>query len=260
MNGTLAHRHGLWSHEHHNHGPHRHATLPFRSHELPDHEHNHDYQHNHDDGEGHGHTHGLVDPSIVRSRAGVRAVALSLAVLGATALLQGVVFMMSRSVALMADLIHNAGDALTAIPLGIAFVAGSRRGERTAGYVVVGVIFVSAAVAAFEAIERLVHPRSLDNLPALAVAGCIGFLGNEVAARVRLRAGRRLDSAALIADGQHARVDGFVSLGVIASAIVVAFGFPRADPIIGLAITALILRITWQAWHTIRNDGHNHQH
>jgi cation diffusion facilitator family transporter len=253
MNGTLAHRHGLWAHEHHHHGPHRHATLPFRSHEVAEHE------HDHEQGE-HGHTHGLVDPSIVRSRAGVRAVALSLGVLGATALLQALAFMMSRSVALLADLIHNAGDALTAIPLGIAFVLGSRRGERAAGYIVVAVIFVSAAVAAFEAIERLVHPRSLDNLPALAAAGCIGFLGNEFAARVRLRAGHRLDSAALIADGQHARVDGFVSLGVIASAIVVAIGYPRADPLIGLAITALILRITWQAWHTIRNDGRHHQH
>jgi cation diffusion facilitator family transporter len=247
VNGTLAHRHGLWAHEHHHHGPHRHARLPFRSHEAADHEHG-------DHGE-HGHTHGLVDPSIVRSRAGVRAVALSLGVLGATAVLQAVVFMMSRSVALMADLIHNAGDAFTAIPLGIAFVAGSRRAERSAGYVVVAVIFVSAAVAGFEAIERLVHPRSLDNLVALAAAGVVGFVGNEIAARVRLAAGRRLESPALVADGQHARVDGFVSLGVVASAIVVAIGFPRADPLIGLAITALILRVTLEAWRTIRHES-----
>jgi cation diffusion facilitator family transporter len=258
MNGTMEHRHGLWEHQHHHQGPHRHARLPFRSHEVADHDHGeHGGEHEHGE---HGHAHGLVDPSIVRSRAGVRAVGLSLGVLGATALLQAVVFMMSRSVALMADLIHNAGDALTAIPLGIAFVVGSRRGERVAGYIVVAVIFVSAAVAAFEAIERLVHPRSLDHLVALAVAGCTGFLGNEIAARIRLRAGRRLDSPALIADGQHARVDGFVSLGVIASAVVVALGFPRADALIGLAITALILRITWQAWHTIRDSGHDHHH
>jgi cation diffusion facilitator family transporter len=253
MNGTLSHRHGLWEHEHHHHGPHRHARLPFQSQELADHAHDHDRD------DGHGHTHGLVDPSIVRSRAGVRAVALSLGVLGVTALVQAVVFMMSRSVALLADLVHNAGDALTAIPLGIAFIAGSRRGERAAGYMVVAVIFISAVVAAFEAVERLVHPRSLDYLAALAIAGIIGFAGNEVAARIRLRAGERLDSAALIADGHHARVDGFVSLGVVASAAVVAIGFPRADPIIGLAITLLILRITWDAWRTIRADGHRHQ-
>jgi cation diffusion facilitator family transporter len=252
VNGTLAHRHGLWSHEHDHHGPHRHARLPIRSHDNidadePDHTHEH------------GHTHGKVDPSIIRSRAGVRAVAISLGVLGVTAALQAVVFASSRSVALLADIIHNGGDALTAIPLAIAFLARSKRGERWAGYVVVLVIFVSASIAGFESIERLIHPHQLDHLVALAIAGAIGFVGNELAARVRLRAGERLDSPALIADGHHARVDGFVSLGVIASAIVVAIGFPRADPIIGLAITVLILRITWQAWQTVSGrDDHHH--
>jgi cation diffusion facilitator family transporter len=196
----------------------------------------------------------LVDPSIVRSRAGVRAVGAALGVLAVTAALQALVFALSHSVALLADLIHNLGDALTAIPLGLAFLLRSRRGERWAGYAVVVTIFASACIAGVEAVDRLIHPRDLHYLGALAIAGFIGFAGNEVAAQIRLRAGRRLDSAALVADGQHARVDGFVSLGVVGSAAIVALGFPRADPVIGLAITALILRVTWQAWRTIRDD------
>lgn len=211
--------------------------------------------------EAHGHTHGRVDPSIVRSRAGVRAVSISLGVLAFTAALQAIVFAVSGSVALLADLIHNGGDALTAIPLGIAFLARSERGERWAGYTVVLTIFASASVAAYEAVERLVQPRHLDYLGAVAVAGLIGFLGNEVAARVRLRAGDRLDSPALVADGHHARVDGFVSLGVVLSAAVVSLGVKVADPLIGLAITALILRITLQAWRTVHADNdHDHDH
>jgi cation diffusion facilitator family transporter len=250
VNGTLAHRHGLWEHEHHHDGPHRHVSLVFRSREPADH-------HRHE----HGHTHGRVDRSIVRSRAGVRAVGVSLAVLGVTAALQAVVFALSGSVALLADLIHNGGDALTAVPLAIAFLARSERGERWAGFVVVATIFVSAAVAAYESVGRLIHPTHLDYLVPLAVAGLIGFAGNEIAARVRLRAGARLSSPALVADGQHARVDGFVSLGVVASAAVVAAGPEIADPLIGLAITALILRITWQAWNTVRSgDEHDHSH
>ncbi|MGH8977451.1 MAG: cation diffusion facilitator family transporter [Acidimicrobiia bacterium] len=244
MNGTLTHRHGAWTHEHHHHGPHRHVRLPIRSHEDTDHR---------DHDRDHGHTHGLVDPSIVRSRAGVQAVAWSLAILAATAALQALVFVLSNSVALLADLIHNVGDALTAIPLGVAFILRSQRAERWAGYAVVATIFISACVAGYEAIDRLIDPRQLDYLGAVALAGLIGFGGNELAARVRLRAGRRLNSPALIADGHHARVDGYVSLGVIASAAVVAIGFERADPLIGLAITAVILRVTWQAWQTIRD-------
>ncbi len=244
MNGMLAHRHGLWTHEHHHHGRHRHMSMPFRS----------------ATGGAHGHTHGQVDRSIVRSRAGVRAVAVSLAVLALTAALQAVVFVFSGSVALLADLIHNGGDALTAIPLGIAFLARSERGERWAGYAVVITIFVSASVAAYEAIERLIHPRQLDYLLPLAAAGLIGFIGNEIAARVRLRAGARLESPALIADGEHARVDGYVSLGVIVSSAAVAVGLQMADPLIGLAITALILRITWQAWRTVSADHGGHDH
>jgi cation diffusion facilitator family transporter len=247
VNGTLAHRHGPWTHQHHHHGPHRHTRLPFRSVETADHRHDH--------GDGHSHTHGRVDPSIVRSREGVRAVAVSLGVLGVTAALQAVVFMLSGSVALLADLIHNGGDALTAIPLAVAFLARSRRGERAAGYFVVFVIFVSASVAAVAAVDRLLHQEHLDHLVALTIAGLLGFAGNELAARVRLRAGARLASPALVADGQHARVDGFVSLGVVASAAVVALGFERADPLIGLAISALIFRITWQAWRTVSDQG-----
>lgn len=223
--------------------------------EDPGHDHHHHHRHGHDHAaDGHGHSHGLVDRSILRSREGLKAVGWSLAILGLAAAAQLLIFILTNSVALLADLIHNAGDALTAIPLAVAFVLGSRRGERWAGYAVVAAIFASACVAGYEAIDRLIHPRGLDYLGALAVAGVVGFVGNELAARVRLRAGRRLDSTALIADGHHARVDGFVSLGVIASAAVVGLGFERADPLIGLAITAVILRVTWQAWRTIRDD------
>jgi cation diffusion facilitator family transporter len=200
---------------------------------------------------GSGHTHGLVDRSIVRSRDGVKAVSISLAVLGVTALVQTLIFATSGSVALLADLIHNFGDALTAIPLGIAFFLRSARAERYAGLAVVGAIFISACIALYETIDRLIHPQHLSHLWILAAAGVVGFVGNELAARVRLRAGQRLDSPALVADGNHARVDGFVSLGVIASAAVVAIGAPIADPLIGLAITLVILKITWDSWRTV---------
>ena len=200
----------------------------------------------------HGHSHGLVDPSIIRSREGVRAVATSFGVLGAAAAAQALLFVLTDSVALLADLIHNVGDALTAVPLGIAFFLRSARGERLAGLAVVLAIFVSACVALWQSIDRLVHPHELSYLWVVAVAGALGFVGNELAAQVRLRAGRRLSSPALIADGNHARVDGFVSLGVVASAIVVALGLERADPLIGLGITLVILKITWDSWRIVR--------
>ncbi len=171
--------------------------------------------------------------------------------LGLAAGAQAAVFLLSGSVALLADLIHNVGDALTAVPLGIAFFLRSYRGEKLAGLAVVLAIFVSACVALYEAIQRLINPQDLSHLWVLAAAGVIGFLGNEIAAQVRLRAGKRLSSPALIADGNHARVDAFVSLGVIGSAIVVALGFQAGDPIIGLLISLVILRITWQSWRTI---------
>ena len=188
----------------------------------------------------------------------MRAVAFSLGILGLTALAQGAVFAASGSVALLADLIHNAGDALTAVPLGIAFAVRSERAERGAGLAVVAAIFVSACVAAVEAVQRLIHPNAPDHLLALALAGAIGFAGNRVAGVVRLRAGHRLDSPALVADGHHARADAYVSLAVVASAAAVAVGAPIADPLIGLAITLVILRITAQSWQTVR--GHDRHH
>jgi cation diffusion facilitator family transporter len=202
----------------------------------------------------HAHSHGLVDRSIARSRAGVRAVALSLLVLLVTAAAQVAVYLATSSVALLADLIHNFGDALTALPLGVAFALRSFRAEKAAGYFVVATIFFSACVAAFQAIDRLLNPHALDHLVALGVAGVIGFAGNELAAAVRIRSGKRLQSPALIADGLHARTDGLVSLSVVVSAIVVALGAQIADPLIGLVIALVILRITWQSWQTIRAD------
>jgi len=234
------HRHGLRVHRHPHDGPHRH------------HEH-------------HDHSHGLVDPSIVRSRDGVKASATSFAVLGATAGAQVAVFALSGSVALLADLIHNFGDALTAIPLAAAFFLRSARGERLAGYAVVLAILVSACAALAETIDRFVHPQRPSHLWVLAAAGAVGFIGNELAARIRLRAGKRLSSPALVADGNHARVDGFVSLGVVASAALVAAGAAIGDPIVGLAITLVILRIVWSSWQTVSADGrsdpsHAHEH
>lgn len=229
------HRHGYGTrHAHPHSGPHRHPGA--------DH---------HRDG-GHGHSHGLLDRSIVRSRAGLRAVGWSLAVLGATAVAQLAIYLGTGSVALLADVIHNAGDALTAVPVGIAFLLRSGRVERWAGMAVVLAILASALIAAYESIDRLVHPRDLTGLWVLAGAGVIGFVGNEIAARIRLRAGRRLRSPALLADGQHARADGFISLGVIASAAVSALGLGMADPLIGLGIALFILKVTWDSWRTVR--------
>jgi Co/Zn/Cd efflux system component len=223
-------------HSHHHHGPHK-----------------HDHR-----GEGHGHSHGLVDPSIKRSREGLIAVGLSLAVLGGAALLQLAIFVSSGSIALLADLIHNFGDAATAIPLGVAFLLRSERAERIAGLFVVFAIFASACVAGVEAVQRLIHPETPTYLGALGAAGLIGFVGNWIAAIIRTRAGHRLDSAALIADGNHARADAYVSLAVVASAIAVAIGVPIADPLIGLAITTVILRITWASWRTVSAGSHRH--
>jgi cation diffusion facilitator family transporter len=238
--------------------------------QVPDHGHGHDRDHDHDHGHeydhsdhdhdhaDHGHSHGLIHDSIKRSREGVRAVLISLAVLGIAAIAQTVIYILTGSVALLADLIHNYGDALTAIPLGIAFLLRSERAERVAGLFVVAAIFISACVAGVEAVLRLIHRSPPTHLGVLAAAGVVGYLGNLIAARVRMRAGHRLDSPALIADGNHAAADAYVSLAVIASAIVVAIGLPVADPLIGLAITVVILRITWQSWNTVR--GHEHAH
>lgn len=223
------------------------------------HERAHPHPHPHPEGShrGHGHSHGLVDASIKRSREGLRAVGFALAILAATAAVQAVVLVASGSVALLADLVHNVGDAATAIPLGIAFLLRSASAERKAGLFVVAAIFLSACVAGYEAIARLIDPQDPTALVALAAAGAVGFAGNWWAALVRTRAGRRLDSPALIADGAHARADAYVSLAVVASAAVVALGFGIADPLIGLAITVVILRITWDSWKTVRDDHHD---
>jgi cation diffusion facilitator family transporter len=243
------HRHGRRVHKHPYARPHRHLRLVRRSLPVKPNEHQHEHEH-HAHGV-HGHTHGLVDRSIVRSRAGLEAVSLSLGVLGAAALVQAGILVLTGSVALLADLIHNVGDALTAVPVGIAFFLRSFRAEKIAGLAVVLAILVSACVALYESIERLVSPQELSHVWALAAAGLVGFVGNELAAQIRLRAGERLSSPALTADGNHARVDGFVSLGVVASAIVVALGAPIGDPIIGLLITAVILKVTWDSWRTV---------
>jgi cation diffusion facilitator family transporter len=197
------------------------------------------------------HGHGLVDRSVLRSREGVKTVGISLAILALAAGAQVAIFVLSGSVALLADLIHNFGDALTALPLGIAFYLRSLRAEKVAGLCVVLAIFVSACVALHETIIRFLEPQELSHLWALASAGLIGFIGNEIAAQVRLRGGRRLHSPALIADGNHARVDAFVSLGVVASAIAVGLGADIADPIIGLGIVLVIGKITWDSWRVI---------
>lgn len=243
MTSEPAHRHGRHEHAHVHRGAHRHLLRPRRSRPLAQ--------------RGHGHSHGLVDDSIKRSREGLRAVSLALAVLALTAAAQTVVLVASGSVALLADLIHNFGDASTAIPLGVAFALRSPRAERWAGLAVVLAIFASACVAGYAAIDRLVDPQEVDALGALAAAGALGFAGNWAAAVIRSRAGRRLDSAALIADGDHARADAYVSLAVVVSAGAVALGAEIADPLIGLGITVVILRITWDSWRTVRS-GHAH--
>jgi cation diffusion facilitator family transporter len=186
-------------------------------------------------------------------------VTASLAVLGVTAALQALIYVATGSVALLADLIHNFGDALTAVPLGVAFILRSERGERLAGLAVVFAILVSACVAGVVAVEKIISPHAPDHLLALALAGAIGFAGNEIAAQVRLRAGRGMNSPALITDGYHARTDGLVSLGVMSTAALVALGAPIADPIIAIVITGVILRITWESWLTIRRHDHEHQ-
>ena len=219
-------------------------------------------------GHGHGRWHRLshlvtphshnsvdkVDPAMETSRDGMQALWISLAVLGVTAALQAVVVALSGSVALLGDTLHNVADALTAVPLGIAFVLGRRaptrrytygfgRAEDLAGIVIVTVIAASSALAGYQAIERLLHPAQVSHLLAVAAAALVGFVGNETVARYRIRVGRRIGSAALVADGLHARTDGFTSLAVLLGAGGVAIGWRWADPVVGLAITAAILLV-----------------
>ena len=188
------------------------------------------------------------------SAAGMRALWISLAVLAGTALVQAAVVAFSGSVALLGDTLHNAADALTAVPLGIAFLAARRRPNRRytygygraedlAGVVIVLIIAASSVLAAYEAVTRLAHPRPVTDLPAVAIAALIGFAGNELVARYRIRVGRRIGSAALVADGLHARTDGFTSLAVLLGAGGVAIGWDWADPVVGLVITVAILAV-----------------
>jgi cation diffusion facilitator family transporter len=197
---------------------------------------------------------GQVDAAMEASTDGMRALWISLAVLAGTALVQAAVVAVSGSVALLGDTLHNAADALTAVPLGIAFLAGRRRPNRRytygygraedlAGVVIVLVIAASSALAAYEAVTRLAHPRPVSNLAAVAAAALIGFTGNELVARYRIRVGRRIGSAALVADGLHARTDGFTSLAVLLGAGGVAIGWDWADPVVGLVITVAILAV-----------------
>lgn len=218
--------------------------------------------HSHQGHGEHSHTHGAIDPTIITSDRGLWVVQWSLVGLLITAISQAVVFWLSGSVALLADLIHNIGDAMTALPLGLAFWAsrwkpterftyGYGRLEDLAGVAIVAIIFFSAIITTSESIHRFYHPQPLHHLGALAIASIIGFIGNELVAVFRIKVGREINSAALIADGQHAMADGFVSLAVLVSAIGVRLGYSWADPVIGLVITAVLLKIVWESGQTI---------
>lgn len=250
------------------------------------HEHNHDHDHDHDHGNGHehssgrfgwtsgllpfghGHSHGeaSVDSALEGSDRGIWALKVSLVGLGVTAIFQLIIVLVSGSVGLLADTIHNFSDAFTAVPLWIAFSLGKRaasrrytygygRAEDLAGVFIVLVILASAIIAAYESIQKLVNPQPLSNLGWVMVAAIVGFIGNEAVAQFRIRIGCEIGSAALIADGQHSRVDGFTSLAVLIGAFGVLAGFRLADPIIGLLITIAILFIVKDTavvmWHRL---------
>ena len=248
------HEHG-GDHDHYDHGHH------------DEHEHDREHDHGHQGlwarvrhtvgPHSHDHDH-AVDPVLESSAEGLRTLWISLAGLAATALVQAVVVALSGSVALLGDALHNGADALTAVPLGIAFLLSRRRptrrytygygrAEDLAGIVIVAVILLSSAAAAYAAVTRLLHPHPVTHLAAVAIAAVIGFAGNELVARYRISTGRRIGSAALVADGLHARTDGFTSLAVLVGAGGVAIGWHWADPVVGLLITAAILMVGWQA-------------
>lgn len=258
-----------------------------RHHDEHGHDHDHDHGHDHDghdhDHDGHSHQHHTgfkgwlfelfvphthdsadsIDDALESSVQGVRALKISLFILLGTTLLQFLVVLISGSVALLADTIHNFSDALTAVPLWIAFILGRRaatrrytygygRAEDLAGLFIVAVVALSAVVAAWQSVDRLFHPQPLHNLWWVLAAGLIGFAGNEVVAIYRIRVGRQIGSAALVADGVHARIDGFTSLAVVIGAAGVMLGFPLADPIVGLLISAAIIVLLWG---TVRSIG-----
>ncbi|RZT15923.1 cation diffusion facilitator family transporter [Mycobacterium sp. BK558] len=233
------------------------------THEHADH---HEHAHDHDHPTGvraavreifapHSHDHSdSIDGALESSAAGIRAVKISLVALAATAVVQVAIVAVSGSVALMADTIHNFSDALTSIPLWIAFALGTKaatrrytygygRAEDLAGLFVIAMIALSAIIAGVESVRRLINPVPIDNIGWVAAAGLVGFIGNELVAVYRIRVGRRIGSAALVADGLHARTDGFTSLAVLLGAGGVALGYPLADPIVGLLITAAILAV-----------------
>jgi cation diffusion facilitator family transporter len=236
------------------------------------HEEHHDHAHEHADDPAHEHPTGLagrlkslvaphshdaadaVDEALETSSKGIRVIFISLGVLAVTALVQAVVVALTGSVALLGDTLHNVADALTAVPLAIAFSLARRaptrrytygygRAEDLAGVAVVLVVLLSSVLAAYEAVNRLLHPRDVHHLLAVALAGVVGFVGNELVARYRINVGREIGSAALVADGLHARTDGFTSLAVVAGAIGMGLGWRQADPVVGLFITAAILLV-----------------
>lgn len=227
------------------------------------HDHGHAHgAHGHDHHGPHGHTHGVIDATIATTDRGIWAIKWSFVILAVTAVLQMAVVALSGSVALLADTIHNVGDATTAIPLWIAFILARRKPTQTftyglgrvedlAGIIIVLIILFSAIVAGYEAIDRLINPQAVSHLGWLAAAGIIGFLGNEAVAVFRIRVGREINSAALVADGYHARTDGLTSLAVVIGATGVWLGFPLADPIIGLLITVAIFGIVWQSARSV---------
>jgi cation diffusion facilitator family transporter len=255
---TARHDHGHPHHEHH------------RDNDDHDHDHGHQHDHEHDHDRPpfarlrhllrpHSHdTADQVDATLEASAEGMRTLWISLAVLGATACVQAAVTVLSGSVALLGDTLHNAADALTAVPLAVAFLLARRppnrrytygygRAEDLAGIVIVATIAASSALAAYAAFDRLLHPRPVSDLAAVAVAALVGFIGNELAAGYRIRTGRRIGSAALVADGLHARTDGLTSLAVLLGAGGVAIGWSWADPVVGLLITVAILSVLRQA-------------
>ena len=225
---------------------------------MADHEHHHP-----DTGQvGHGHTHGVVDPTITTTARGIWAIKWSFVGLGVTAALQAAVVVVSGSVALLADTIHNVGDAFTAVPLWIAFLFARRRPsqrftygygrvEDLAGAVIVLVILASVMTAGYQSIQRLINPQTVEFLWAVGAAGAVGFVGNEAVAFFRIKVGKEINSAALVADGYHARTDGLTSLAVLGGAVAIGLGFPIADPIVGLVITVLIMFIVWDSARSV---------